>query len=653
MALPSLEKSEVEKETTLFFEQCQSLIHRHTKLASIEPISTPSISPPPSINSLLQLTISDGYLPEDNLTFDYSFFIFVSLKKDGQNLGMAYFLNPDTINSHSQLVTNGRKITNTPICHSRNFFESIAAILFRIKRSFMTQRIQSSIDKLSDSLDYENDYVGSVKLAKTIIGRIETLNQCQEVEPFLGGIYDVPAKEDDLLYLNFLGENLKSGDARKLLIKEDQLFVGSSLDIASPWRYSKSFTLRLGLRPEKESHIRSIIDLRRQYALTAGTIGKEEDKTIIQQQLEKEALLRKRRALTYEYGRENLKRLPFVSPIIIEVAENLIHLFESQDKHLTPEFQGMLDMMRDGLQYELGHKEISGVLVNKNETDLPHNTYQLMIFELPLVSGKVQLDQILCNDTVDRLILLNIKGEEAINPANGSECAWIPIEFKKLAEEAGLTTWDATGYIILHLSSVIRKNFAEFVNIQTVTNEIKQKANTYYEGIYGAFGGIARFTNAIKLLAEEEVKLHAVEDLCATYLELTRQKTPLFEILEELRMLDKIRPNLLGNKGDSQVCIVYLLDETITELINNGITSSGDATLLALEPEPTQEILTAVRNEVANLPPTAQNPVICVEDWKIRRPVRKLVELEFPHLAVLAMREITKEIQPIAKISMD
>jgi type III secretion protein V len=63
--------------------------------------------------------------------------------------------------------------------------------------------------------------------------------------------------------------------------------------------------------------------------------------------------------------------------------------------------------------------------------------------------------------------------------------------------------------------------------------------------------------------------------------------------------------------------------------------------VLALEPEPTQEALTAVRNEVANLPPTAQNPVIFCEDWRVRPFVRKLVELEFPHLQVVSRREST------------
>ncbi|RYE91828.1 MAG: EscV/YscV/HrcV family type III secretion system export apparatus protein, partial [Oxalobacteraceae bacterium] len=118
--------------------------------------------------------------------------------------------------------------------------------------------------------------------------------------------------------------------------------------------------------------------------------------------------------------------LPVVTPIALEVAGNLIPLVE--DTGGGNRFLGeMVPMMRDGLFYELGVK-FPGIRVRGNESDLAAGTYIIMINEIPLVSGNVALDKVLVNDTVDRLSLLNIQGEEATNPANGSECAWIPQE---------------------------------------------------------------------------------------------------------------------------------------------------------------------------------------------------------------------------------
>jgi type III secretion protein V len=87
--------------------------------------------------------------------------------------------------------------------------------------------------------------------------------------------------------------------------------------------------------------------------------------------------------------------------------------------------------------------------------------------------------------------------------------------------------------------------------------------------------------------------------------------------------------------------------------VRNAIQHTQSGSYLALEPEVTQEILSSVRAEVGNLPPTAQNPVI-LTTMEIRRYFRKLVELEFPHLAVLSYQELSPDmnIQPIARITM-
>ncbi|HZN10943.1 MAG TPA: FHIPEP family type III secretion protein, partial [Blastocatellia bacterium] len=65
------------------------------------------------------------------------------------------------------------------------------------------------------------------------------------------------------------------------------------------------------------------------------------------------------------------------------------------------------------------------------------------------------------------------------------------------------------------------------------------------------------------------------------------------------------------------------------------------------------DILDALRREIATPPPSAQRPVV-VTDMELRRFVRKMVELEFPQLAVLSYQELTPElnVQPVARISM-
>ena len=99
--------------------------------------------------------------------------------------------------------------------------------------------------------------------------------------------------------------------------------------------------------------------------------------------------------------------------------------------------------------------------------------------------------------------------------------------------------------------------------------------------------------------------------------------------------------------------VVYLLDPQIEETVRSSIQHTQSGSYLALEPEITQEILTSVRNEVGNLPPTAQNPVI-LTTMEVRRYVRRLLEVEFPDLPVLSYSDLLPQVQmqPIARVSI-
>ncbi len=351
---------------------------------------------------------------------------------------------------------------------------------------------------------------------------------------------------------------------------------------------------------------------------------------------------------------QSQQMLPVVTPIALEVAGNLIPLVE--DTGGGNKFLGeMVPMMRDGLFYELGVK-FPGIRVRGNETDLPDGTYIIMINEIPMVSGNVSLDQVLVNDTVDRLTLLNIKGEEAVNPANGSECAWIPAEYAEIAEQAGLTTWDSAGYMVLHLSSVLRKNAAEFVGIQEVQNMLEQLEQAFpalVKEVVPKAVSPFQLTDILRRLVEEEISIRDLRSVLQALAEWGQVENDTVMLTEYVRNALKRYISHKYTRGGNTL-VVYLLDPQIEETVRSSIQHTQSGSYLALEPEITQEILTAVRNEVGNLPPTAQNPVI-LTTMEIRRYFRKLVELEFPHLAVLSYQELSPDmnIQPIARISLE
>ncbi len=112
---------------------------------------------------------------------------------------------------------------------------------------------------------------------------------------------------------------------------------------------------------------------------------------------------------------------------------------------------------------------------------------------------------------------------------------------------------------------------------------------------------------------------------------------PTHEVVEHIRCLDSVRSQLNGNDRD-RLAPVWLLSNELAALLAAAVLREGDAAVLAIEPELTQEVLAAVRVAVGEAQ-DAPNGVILVDDWRLRPFVRRLVELEFPHLWVLSRRE--------------
>jgi type III secretion protein V len=349
---------------------------------------------------------------------------------------------------------------------------------------------------------------------------------------------------------------------------------------------------------------------------------------------------------------QSAQMMPVVTPIALEVAGDLIPLVD--DTSGSTFLNELVPMMRDGLFYELGVR-FPGIRVRGNEGDLPPGSYIIMINEIPLVMGTVDQQKCLVNDTPDRLKLIGIMAEPAQNPANGQACAWISIDQRELAEESGLTTWDAPGYVILHLSAVLRKNASEFLGIQEVQNMLEQLEQAFpalVKEVVPKAVSPFQLTDILRRLTEEEISVRDLRNILQALAEWGPVENDTVMLTEYVRAALKRYISHKYTRGQSTL-IVYLLDPHIEETVRSSVQHTSSGSYLALEPEITQEILAAVRNEVGNLPPSAQQPVV-LTTMEIRRYFRKLVELEFPHLAVLSYQELSPEmnIQPIARISL-
>jgi type III secretion protein V len=349
--------------------------------------------------------------------------------------------------------------------------------------------------------------------------------------------------------------------------------------------------------------------------------------------------------------------LPFImpSPISLEVGADLIpYVDDSQDGGRF--INELIPLLRHGLYYELG-VNFPGIQVRGQTIDMDPESYVININEIPVARGKIEKGCILVGESLEQLQLFNITGRETLHPIDNSVVTWISAEFKDIATQAGFRMWDVSEYLILHLSFVLRKHSHEFLGVQevqTMLTELEKTHPALVKELVPKVITVLQLSEIFQRLVQEDISIRDLKNVFATLAQWGEVERDTVALTEHVRAGLK-RYVTHKYAGQTGTLAVYLLDPDIEEMIRAAIRKTDKGNYLALEPETTQEIVESVGREIAShpLPPGAKPPVILTIS-EVRRYFRKIIELEFPQLAVLSYQELSENlrIQPIARIAL-
>jgi type III secretion protein V len=334
------------------------------------------------------------------------------------------------------------------------------------------------------------------------------------------------------------------------------------------------------------------------------------------------------------------------------VSSQLTHLIDIKTE-TGQKFRAELPKLRSSLYYDLGV-----LLPNVYVTgDAPIKEYQYLFVlkEVPMAWGYIRPDCIYVNDSAENIKVFGLTGEDVRNPADLRPGAWVPAEQRPRAELAGLKIWEPQEVMTLHLSHVLRRHAHEFIGLQEAQAYLDFAARgvpKLVEEVVPKTVSLQQFTDVLQRLVQENISIRDIKTILDALAEWGRiEKDPVM-LTEYIRASMK-RYLAFRHTGGKDVLFVYLLDPEIEDVIRSAIRRTSTGTFLSLDPSLTHDILAALRNELANNQGSTQAPVV-ITDMELRRFVRKMVELEFPTLAVLSYQELTPElnVQPIARISM-
>lgn len=336
--------------------------------------------------------------------------------------------------------------------------------------------------------------------------------------------------------------------------------------------------------------------------------------------------------------------------------------------------ESLFAQMQEGLFYELGIL-LPDVRIEL-DSSLADHEFRFQLNEQPIsVPEGLKPGEFLVDAAPNRLSLLKIDAKEAINPANANECAIVVgRSARDTCQGEGLTTWDAAGFLVLSLSAEIRKNAAAFQTPLATEYMIEVLRPVFPRLIDVA---LTRFSfQQIRLVLQELLREEiSIRDLRAILESLLSINGVTDANFAELIVLDQHVDNLCPVSGlrplstlsvaeyadvvrstlkryisykyarGSNTLPVYLVDRNIENRL-------GPESTPAVTKEVNHRLLEAIRTEtrgVSGFP----NPVL-LTSFGVRKPLRRLLEKDFPRLAVLSYQELSPDmnIQPLARISL-
>jgi tetratricopeptide (TPR) repeat protein len=342
-------------------------------------------------------------------------------------------------------------------------------------------------------------------------------------------------------------------------------------------------------------------------------------------------------SLSDQYGEGILDMKAELDPVVIKVGKGLTKSVWSADgdDYVWDVYTGIFQFQR--LIAENTGLEAPDILLVRDD-ELPERGYSFELWGIPIEKGDLPAGERLLKTGLENLKEIGVAGKEVDSSAWWiSNCCWFDEGDLEKVEQAALAVWSPIDPMWLHFNTFIGNHMIDLIGYQPVLKMLAENKATASYQIAGSPQTASALGHVLRMLAMEKVPINSLPEILERFAESREEGLDTISIVERIRRVPAIRENLLGNDKNTPL---LRLSEDFENLIENSIHRDGPSSVLAIEPGPCQEALTAIREEVEKGP---QYMALLVEKEGIRPFVRRLVELEFPYFWVLSRPEVEDE----------
>lgn len=340
--------------------------------------------------------------------------------------------------------------------------------------------------------------------------------------------------------------------------------------------------------------------------------------------------VRHMRAGASRYGIQVLQRTPIFARI--RIAKNLTPWVSPDGIGLGDELAKTVAGMRSWFQQDLGVL-LPGINFFE-EDSAPDGQYELELFGVTVRRHSVRTDRrLLTGEAVlDQARERGFHGEATSSPLNGDAALWIDEADWGRVAELGFPLWALMEYPLYDLSYNILRRLKDLVGHTETRDLLEKYAPPSASRFHDDPVMMTRLVQVLHGLLAERVPIKAFADIAEHVA--AAPTGPIAPLVQGCRMLAAVRDQLPGRGRDAiRAEVPAELEAAVAARIHR----DGAEPVLAIPSSDVQSVLATLRGLVSERPNVS---ALVVSDPALRPCLRRIVELAYPQLWVLARCEL-------------
>jgi type III secretion protein V len=308
--------------------------------------------------------------------------------------------------------------------------------------------------------------------------------------------------------------------------------------------------------------------------------------------------------------------------------------------------------VRRALYFDLG-VPFPGINLRLNE-NLKEGEYRILVNEIPVATGASRPGHAIVRESEANLRMFDIPFEHGEDFLPNTPSYWVSMKHLPTLEKAGMQVMTLSSMLTYHLAHVLKAHASEFIGVQEtmfLMNQMQKNFGELVREVTRLLPAIT-ITDVLQRLVSEEISIRDMRTILEALVTWgQREKDPIV-LAEHVRgALSRYITHKFS--GGQNVIPAYLISKEIEDVVRGAVRQTSGASYLALSPDVHRELITTMKAMIGNVGQHGMAPVI-LAPMDIRRFMRKIVERDFPNLAVLSYQELTPSanIQPLERIKM-